>query len=1478
MRECTFLFQENKLNTALHAARMTNAAAHMGLDRRRLPENIEMTAYTTVEAWVCGLQAFMAKITCMVNDGAAPICIARYQAFDETSLTMRRQQAAGNKTVQQKTVFCVPKVSSGSRKCMEVVVTKTFQLDSILQVTLLQHNRIQHFRIQVPSDLVTVDHATAEATMEVLEKPWGRIGGLDEFIWGVPWLRRFRLFNCDRCASNIKCLDNMACRNPAEVFLRIFCHVHMVCTSLGHAFAVCTKTISGMIAASLAMNVMGMLASFQALLALCLQSRLRIIKRPPPRGGRSTTFRDAVLNKVLGPKTKIPGTMEFLRRRILETYLNGDWSRDVVEHFCDSSCCSCGEVTHEAMFVVAWALLPSKIPMFPRHRWTGAEATISAWQLLAACHNLLPAVMPKWCEMTTAQSTPKPDVFSLPTLRYTTDIDARSLVMLDEPSDGLDLVGESLRPGADVHDIDLDADWARFQYEDKPEGAEDVFLLFVAYRFEQKCLVFMYYCVCVCVSATVSFFCFERLVSDAVGRFKQQQNQDWAAFNKRQRKNGGAWAASRPGAILTLLLIATGPFTAMMHALLDISGTKFLAKLARNCVAATHSDATEEVRMLDASNVIETCSTEVNRVLAPGEHWDIMRYDWRTFMTETLAYRVLARGSGSAQHLLRMRWTYPTKLFWLLRYPEFLQLILEDPPCLWDDFTREHMRMFRDRLLSKESIAVLLAAAILLKVDICLIECRHACIRRIVLALSHQCHASRTCLVNAIFALAWLGCLLTTAIMPKPLPIHARNVTRDRKRRRYKPRAGTLKRVKCRNLKPKRPRQPGKTWRQKQTHKRYKNDDREHRGGGAWKVFVSDELKGRKGSALQFRRLSAAYWKLSPVATQELLQRGAMATNLARQGRSWTAVMQQNAPATAPTTTAIIPDALAATAVRVWEGEDLVEKIPLVEIRKRIAEFESSAAQLPVASSQLSTLEGQRWRAKAEIIEAKHCPAFVSGELKPEALPSPHADLLHIVPRVDALLGRVGDAMLSGGCRDEARRVLLPIEDAKLPRMKDKPKGKPLCQILGRCMCSSGYKLKVAAMEAVFIQQLRDLAAPHSPLRKAIVGANIIIRFITAAGNRLEQPWMHISYMNMSTFMYSCVKLHIDQNVARLCVAARVRGGVALQRLQEDEWQDPWAFFESELRIDQPYSFEIWHLTAGSEISGNFDPSRLAAKRIRGASAFWRGTELDMGAEVDDTDAAKAKRAKMLGAIMQQRRARLADSGAAAGVPGGLGRPEAAGDDAEVEQLDVPVLADADVDAGLDEASDDDDGGGGDGGGGGHSIFDVVGDLLDVAAAEEDEASAPVPPPRPPPTPQQREPPPVPLAPPEARPRASRQRDGRAEDPPDREVWFGHLFSQVRPNGVPVGWGVRCGLHWNGPGDPRKTCCQTSCSWSGNPRLSDAECILRLKRWVVLGLQNIEPDDDLARWKHVHQFKAKAQIAGMSAEELDAFMLARGLT
>jgi hypothetical protein len=84
--------------------------------------------------------------------------------------------------------------------------------------------------------------------------------------------------------------------------------------------------------------------------------------------------------------------------------------------------------------------------------------------------------------------------------------------------------------------------------------------------------------------------------------------------------------------------------------------------------------------------------------------------------------------------------------------------------------------------------------------------------------------------------------------------------------------------------------------------------------------------------------------------------------------------------------------------------------------------------------------------------------------------------------------------------------------------------------------------------------------------------------------------------------------------------------------------------------------------------------------------------------------------------------------------------------------------------------------------------------------------------------------------------------------------WGDFLISPVRRyrGGPQSGWGATCGLHWfQRDGSPCGTECKTSTSYIAKGiTLSDEECILQRKRWILTGfdLTNDIGDD---RYQHI---------------------------
>ena len=91
-------------------------------------------------------------------------------------------------------------------------------------------------------------------------------------------------------------------------------------------------------------------------------------------------------------------------------------------------------------------------------------------------------------------------------------------------------------------------------------------------------------------------------------------------------------------------------------------------------------------------------------------------------------------------------------------------------------------------------------------------------------------------------------------------------------------------------------------------------------------------------------------------------------------------------------------------------------------------------------------------------------------------------------------------------------------------------------------------------------------------------------------------------------------------------------------------------------------------------------------------------------------------------------------------------------------------------------------------------------------------------------------------------------------------------ISRVCARGEQVGWGIVCGRHLDAADVTTNSVCKKQIVY-GAQELPDAECILRLKRWIAHGF-HINTDGLYSRREHVG-CDARVLLAG-SLEELQA--------
>lgn len=99
--------------------------------------------------------------------------------------------------------------------------------------------------------------------------------------------------------------------------------------------------------------------------------------------------------------------------------------------------------------------------------------------------------------------------------------------------------------------------------------------------------------------------------------------------------------------------------------------------------------------------------------------------------------------------------------------------------------------------------------------------------------------------------------------------------------------------------------------------------------------------------------------------------------------------------------------------------------------------------------------------------------------------------------------------------------------------------------------------------------------------------------------------------------------------------------------------------------------------------------------------------------------------------------------------------------------------------------------------------------------------------------------------------------------------WGGFQLAKVYRQGVQIGWGITCGLHKN-EGDSIGACCKKQITFGGSGgaaggALSDTDCIVALKSWLVLGFVLSGNDQ---RTQHV-RLNARKHAQGFTEPELD---------
>ena len=300
--------------------------------------------------------------------------------------------------------------------CAEVgkVLQYHLQIGTLVYDKLLE--RHLYFSNNLPCPLLDLDRGTAE-TLHFAHKLIHDIPGLAELRqeFGHVVFAQTQ----DRCAANERQI-NAARREDLKngcSRLHLGCDIHRAATISTRCYDLVKDDVSGLLALSLAERGSGRFPLLKQMLTdLCLK-RLRIVRggvfRP---GSEAFEHRRAFVQVTLpnrdprasgGTLFRPRSIANFVQRIRYEHLFNGDVAdREYIWHYVSPDGPSNIAIKRLFRDHVAEALLPTLLPHFPRHRWTGSHDVIKAGLLLSGTHGLLHQVIPMWGKAVLGEPVP----------------------------------------------------------------------------------------------------------------------------------------------------------------------------------------------------------------------------------------------------------------------------------------------------------------------------------------------------------------------------------------------------------------------------------------------------------------------------------------------------------------------------------------------------------------------------------------------------------------------------------------------------------------------------------------------------------------------------------------------------------------------------------------------------------------------------------------------------------------------------------------------------------------------------------------------------------------------------------------------------------------------------------------------------------------------------------------------------------------
>ncbi|CAK0879157.1 unnamed protein product [Prorocentrum cordatum] len=560
----------------------------------------------------------------------------------------------------------------------EASIAKMLQVDSryacLLKVESGGAKRYIFVHSSTLNHLVVIDRNTGEATRGALRLRWSvsLAHKLHE--------QRVRLVTTDQGGGCIKCERGIAEKDrQGWQHLHLHCEVHI--TSLVHknSFKLVTENVTGMVRCALSLKLAGHMGSFRQVLREVIGSMILFkVGAPPPEA----FFYRRMALRLLSSS----GSLVIQKFVALNKFPNGDWrNRSNVEVYVPAFPDGVDLDAHKAKY---------KTSLYPRDKWTGADACIDQFLSQELCHGLLTKAYPIWAKSMGAKASSNASA----AMRAAPHAEVPLLML---PSgDGGDGDGEAGEGEGDPANVGDDSGGAGGDRRD------------------------------------------EDLRQQPVCQFRAEENA-------KDRQVGINWVLSKPMTPLIIMRLTMVPLSDIMGRLLDLGSPKWeREQRVRELASASNAGplagnittGRDYPIVVAAEGTIEDKFFEkLETLLTQPAMWSLVLEEECTEQTNALAFKMLSRAGCLVAELVRELQKYPYRLFLVLHHPHMAATIESESERVLGKFTKQFLQDNPD-LSADDARMRLLSIAAMAKLDISHIEALHASIRRLVVAASHQTH------------------------------------------------------------------------------------------------------------------------------------------------------------------------------------------------------------------------------------------------------------------------------------------------------------------------------------------------------------------------------------------------------------------------------------------------------------------------------------------------------------------------------------------------------------------------------------------------------------------------------------------------------------------------------------------------------------------------------------------------------------------